>query len=176
MVYIWKDIKGYEGLYQVSDSGKVKSLTRKNIRRDGVVRILKGKKINPKLSKHGYLFVTLSKNGKLKNMSIHRLVAVAFIDNSHNKMEVNHKDGNKLNNSVDNLEWMTRKENMLHAKKNKLINYKGDSSPNRKLTVENSKQIRKLYEKGKFTQSEIGKMFNVHQSVISNVINNKSWI
>ena len=109
-------------------------------------------------------------------MQVHRLVAIAFIDNVYNKSEVNHKDGNKLNNNVDNLEWSTRKENMLHAKENKLVTYKGNSAPHKKITDEKAKIIRKLYIKGSFTQMQIGKMFNVHQSVISNVVNNKSWI
>ena len=96
---IWKDIKGDEGLYQISNFGKVK---RKN-------RILKNRKISQ------YKGVALSKEGKVKNYTIHRLVAQAFIDNPKNKKEVNHIDGNKDNNMVNNLEWVTRQENQQHA-------------------------------------------------------------
>ena len=94
---IWKNIEGYEGLYQVSNLGKVK---RNN-------HILK-----PGIHKKGYTYVNLSKNGKVSTYRVHRLIAETFIDNPENKSEVNHKDENKLNNNVNNLEWVTRKENL----------------------------------------------------------------
>ena len=110
---IWKDIDEFEGLYQVSNLGNVKSL---NYRHTGKERILK-----PLTDKYGYLFVTIYKNGKLKNYKIHRLVAKAFIPNPDGKPEVNHKDENKINNCVDNLEWMTSKENINYGTRNERI-------------------------------------------------------
>jgi len=104
MQEIWKDVNGYEGLYQVSNLGRVESLQR------DVNLILK-----PRLRRDGYLIVSLSKNGKVKSKPIHRLVATAFIPNPDNKKTVNHKDGNKLNNHVTNLEWNTSSENNKHA-------------------------------------------------------------
>ena len=101
---IWRDIVGYEGLYQISNLGNVKSL---NYRRTGKERIL-----NPGNNGSEYLFVILCKNGKRKNFTIHRLVANAFLENSDDKSDVNHKDEDKTNNCVDNLEWMSRKENI----------------------------------------------------------------
>lgn len=101
---IWKNIVGYEGLYQVSNLGNVKSL---NYRRTGKERILK-----PGNYKEGYLYVILCKNRKLKHFTIHRLVAQAFLENPDHKSDVNHKDENKTNNCVNNLEWMSRKENI----------------------------------------------------------------
>lgn len=95
---VWKDIEGYEGLYQVSNLGRVKSL-KKNIIRKQV------------LGKDGYLRVTLKHNGKAKTLSVHRLVAKAFLKNVFNYPEVNHKDENKANNNISNLEWCTRKYN-----------------------------------------------------------------
>ncbi len=98
----WKQIKGYEGLYEVSDTGKV--------RRDG--HILKPCVID---RGKGYLSVALSKEGKVKKYLVHRLVATAFISNLQNKEQVNHIDGNSLNNVVDNLEWVSNRENTIHA-------------------------------------------------------------
>lgn len=99
---MWKQIVGYEGLYAVSDAGEVKSL-RKN-------RILKLQS-----NRDGYLLVMLSKNGISKGYLVHRLVAKAFIDNPQNKPEINHIDEDKTNNSVSNLEWCTRSENLRHG-------------------------------------------------------------
>lgn len=110
---IWKDIKGYEGKYQVSNLGYVKSLMMwtgdRYIRRDKILRGL--------LNKNGYLYVSLSKDGKVERFKVNRLVAEAFIDNPYNLPITNHKDGNKLNNVTDNLEWCTYSDNLKHAYK-----------------------------------------------------------
>lgn len=101
----WRPIKGYEH-YEISNRGEIKNLKTN--------RILK------KDNSRKYYEVALSKNGKVKKFSIHRLVAETFIVNPKNKPQVNHKDGNKLNNCVDNLEWVTVSENILHSYKNGL--------------------------------------------------------
>lgn len=101
---IWKDIKDYEGLYQVSNLGRVKSL---NYKRTGKEEILKAYD-----NGDGYLFVQLSKDGKVKNCRINRLVAQAFLPNPDSLPEVNHKDENPKNNRVENLEWCTRQYNV----------------------------------------------------------------
>lgn len=100
---VWKDVKNYDGLYQVSNLGNVKSLNRKGT---------KGGLIKQDLRKDGYLQVHLTKNRKMKNYLVHRLVAEAFISNLNNLEEINHKDENKQNNKLDNLEFCTRKYNM----------------------------------------------------------------
>lgn len=117
MIEIWKDIKGYEGLYQVSNLGRVKSLS-KTVRsaiqkcgtRTTVDKIVRQAKISS-----GYYRVGLSNNKVHKGYLVHRLMAIAFIPNPDNLEQVNHKDGNKLNNSLDNLEWVTRSENAIHS-------------------------------------------------------------
>lgn len=105
MEEIWIDIEGFEGLYQVSNLGRVKRVT--------TGRILKGGK-----DKDGYLQVTLCKNSTKSTKKIHRLVAQTFVSNSENKPEINHIDEDKANNRVNNLEWSTRKENNNHGTHN----------------------------------------------------------
>lgn len=121
MQEIWKDVVGYEGLYQVSNLGRVKSLD-KNIKvkiRNQNSVIKRGKILKPNNNNNsGYYKITLSKNGISKVFSVHRLVAETFISNPQNKPCVNHIDGNKLNNDINNLEWTTAKENTIHAFKN----------------------------------------------------------
>ena len=118
---IWKDIKGFEGLYQVSNLGNIKSYDRVVKCTHGKTRTIKGKTLKKIKLKDGYLYVHLYKNTIVTNKVIHRLVAEAFIENTLNKEEVNHIDCNKHNNRVDNLEWVTPKENMEHAWKNGLM-------------------------------------------------------
>ncbi len=112
----WKDVKDFEGYYQISNKGNVRSLTRF----DGI-RERKGQIIKPVLKYNGYLQVGLRKQGKRKYFGVHRLVAQHFISNPENKSQVNHIDCNKQNNNVSNLEWVTPKENSDHAHKNGLI-------------------------------------------------------
>jgi hypothetical protein len=114
---VWKDIEGYEGLYQVSNLGRIKSLSR-NVywgKTYASFRFEEEKILNYIYSKNGYLRCQLAKDGKKHNYLVHRLVAMAFISNPDNKPEVNHIDGNKRNNYVTNLEWVTPSENQKHA-------------------------------------------------------------
>lgn len=104
---IWRPVVGYEGLYEVSSYGRVRSLDRY----DGRNHFIKGKLLKNKDNGNGYLICSLSKNGIVKNKYIHRLVVEAFIERPDGLYEVNHKDENKKNNSVDNLEWCDKKYN-----------------------------------------------------------------
>ena len=117
MTEIWKDIVGYEGLYQVSNLGNVKRL--KGYKGRGKGYIVEEHLIKPSINSHGYQNVVLCKNGKTKTFSMHRLVAIAFLDNSDNLPEVNHKDEDKTNNCVDNLEWCDRVYNNNYGTRNK---------------------------------------------------------
>lgn len=124
---VWKDIRGYEGIYQISNLGRIKSLHRD---------CRNGRILNPAKNNSGYLRVALSNNGKIRYDSIHRLVAEAFISNPKKLPEVNHIDGNKLNNSVENLEWVTKGENQIHAYKTGL----------RKITERQREALRTKYK------------------------------
>lgn len=122
---IWKDIKGYEGLYQVSNLGRIKSVDRivimKHYSGCNATHSYKGKILKQQKDKYGYMRVALSKNGKIKLKQVHRLVAETFIPNPENKPTVNHEDGNKENNVVANLSWATHQEQTMHAFKTGLI-------------------------------------------------------
>lgn len=119
---IWKPIKDFEGIYLISSYGNIKSIPRLIPTfygfRKTKVRILK-----TRLDKDGYVLVNLSKDKSQNTYKVHRLVAAAFIENKDIKPEVNHKDKNKSNNKIDNLEWVTAKENSTHRVNYKTISY-----------------------------------------------------
>ena len=110
---IWKDIKGYEGKYKVSNMGRVKSLNYNKTGKEGILK--------PKKDRYGYLQVHLSKDRKAKMYLVHRLVASAFLENPMGYTEVNHKDENKQNNYIENLEWCDRSHNINHGTRNQKI-------------------------------------------------------
>ena len=118
----WKDVIGYEGFYQVSNTGKVKSLIKNRI-------------LNERKQDNGYVSVMLYKDRCAKFHSIHRIVAEAFLENKDNKPFVNHKDENKRNNHVENLEWCTRKHNMNCGTINKRLSEKRGHDARRKRKV-----------------------------------------
>jgi hypothetical protein len=128
MIEIYKDIKGYEGLYKVSNLGNVKRFYKKNT--DGIIL----KVLN---NGAGYCQVTLSKNNKAIKCYIHRLVAKYFVENSNNFQQVNHINGIKVDNRVENLEWCTPKHNTKHAIKTGLKVYKkGDENKQSKKIID----------------------------------------
>lgn len=125
MIEIWKDIPGYEGLYQISNYGNVRSMNYNK-------KVGNIKELKPNTTRDGYLEVHISKDSKRRYFLIHRLVAQAFIDNPDNKPQVNHIDGDKSNNNVSNLEWVTNGENQRHAYDNGLKSARGAYEANRK--------------------------------------------
>lgn len=134
MVEKFKPVKGYTGIYEISNLGRVKSLSRVIERNDGNTRVTEDRIILPFTTKAGYSQIVLCKDGVKKKHYIHRLVALAFIpnDNPIEKIVVNHKDENPINNNVGNLEWCTQRYNMRYGKmqakliKINVIDSKGD--------------------------------------------------
>ena len=117
---IWKDIEGYEGYYQISNLGRVKSLEQIKNNSLGTKFYRKEQIFKQQISKKGYCVATLNKEGKRKTLFVHRLVALAFLENLDNKPQVNHKNCIKTNNEVENLEWVTGSENCKHSYENNL--------------------------------------------------------
>jgi hypothetical protein len=154
---LWRNIDGYKGLYQISSMGNIRSF------KYNKPRILKAR-----MNSKGYNYVNLCINGKFKSICNHRLVAKYFLDkNKFNKYEVNHIDGNKNNNSLENLEYVTRLENMKHALKNKLLK-------NLKIDFTKADEIRYKYKNGSKLES-LCKEYNLSKSNIYRIINNKIW-
>ena len=179
---IWKDIINYEGIYQISNLGRVKSLER--IVPYGAVASRKEREkiLKPRhagySSREGipYLSVALFKNKVRKQFSIHRLVAESFCDNSQNKPEVNHIDNNPSNNCANNLEWVTTQENIAHRhKQGRSSSAKGVDNPNSKISEEDVNQIRKLLNESKLSQQKIADMFSINQGTVSKIKLNKTY-
>lgn len=113
---MWKDIPNFDGKYQVSNMGNVRSIARTIIRRNGRKQQIESKMLVSRKSGCGYLYVTLHNEGKKETIRVHRLVASLFLKNPNNLPVVNHKDENKQNNNVDNLEWCTQQYNIMYSK------------------------------------------------------------
>lgn len=171
MKEIWKDIEGYEGIYQVSNTGKVRSLDRKVWN-----YIKKGRVLKMRNNGHGYYDVSLyGEEKKEKHAYIHILVAKAFIPNPNNYEQVNHKDFDKSNNCVDNLEWVSRKQNMQHyrksnyCKKVEKMREKKFANKTLKRVYDNKDKIIYLYKEG-FSIVEVGKQLNLGRDFVSEVL------
>ena len=138
----WKDIQGYEGLYQISNLGRVKSVGNNFNRKEKILKHF--------LNKNGYTSVILSKNSKIKRFYLHRLIGIHFIPNTENKPNINHINGIKSDNKIENLEWVTQKENIKHSidvlknipsfknvdyKKLSQLNHSDEANAKRKLTM-----------------------------------------
>lgn|SRR5574343_4405 len=180
MEEIWKDIVGYEGLYQVSNLGNIKSLP-KQWKCGGSNAPLKefshnGKILKPLLSSNGYCGVCLYKNNKVSRLSVHRTVADAFIDNFGNKPQVNHINGIKTDNRAENLEWATNSENIQHAIQHGLIKsgyknpgsgLKGEKNHSSKFLNSEVVELRKLINSKLYTQKQLASVYGVTQATIS---------
>lgn len=185
MKEIWKPIPGFEGIYEASSLGRIRSLDRKSIfycktpitkirrkkRVDKFGRIIKTDK---KINGAGYFGVCLCVNGKTFYRDVHRLVAEAFLGTTK-KLQVNHKDGNRLNNRIENLEWVTAKQNIQHAKNRGSKFGKscpGELNPRAKLTWKLVRQIRSSNK----NVSELSRMYKCSRTNIRYILDNKSWV
>lgn len=173
MEEIWKNIKDFPS-YQISNMGNVKRI----VSGQGAVA---GRILKPEILHDGYHRITLSDNGKKDRKRINRLVLEIFNPvNDMDNLESNHKDGNKNNNKLDNLEWMTNSENRKHAYENNLINNFGENNGATNLTdnkVKIIKQILKspIIKQLKITQKEIAEIFGISETIISRIKLGKTW-
>lgn len=173
----WKDIPGFEGWYQASNFGKIRSKKRVvyyhgSDRKQNYPSII----LIPGVTESGYSTITLCLFGKRHTRRVCRLIGLTFIPNPKNKPQINHKDGNKRNDAVSNLEWSSGSENQLHRyrvlKKGAPV---GELNSNSKMNSKGVIKLRKMYSTGKFTQSELGLMFGVSQSTVYDIIKNNLW-
>lgn len=172
---IWKDIPGYEDYYQASDQGNIKSKDRVASTKAGVIKPTKGKVLNLTIKSNLYLSVMFSVGAITKRHHAHRLVAQTFIPNPENKPEVNHIDGIKSNNRVQNLEWVTTKENRVHASLNNLT-CKGEKSFQSKLTNNKVLAIKRLYRMNpKFNKLALSVKLGVRDTTIHKIIKGQRW-
>lgn len=173
----WKPVPNFEGLYEVSNLGRVRSVERKvrSNQRNNHFFAVKQRFLLPDISA-AYYRVTLSKDGKTKRFSVHRLVCEAFLENPENKPFVNHKDGDKLNNTLSNLEWVTQSENCIHALETGLAKpVKGERHGMAKYSEETVNEIRMLYETTSMTHQSIADKFGIDRRYITELINGKIW-
>lgn len=171
-IEIWEPIKGYEGRYEVSTLGRIKSLAGKMWGKTSQQERV----LIPAKAPNGYMRVLLYNSNKRKLISLHRQVAIAFIPNPDNKCCVNHKNGIKTDNRAENLEWCTQKENIRHSKKMGLSIYaKGENVGSSKLNEVEVVEIRSLYKTGQHTNRSLADKFNVCPMTINLIVRYKIW-
>lgn len=174
MKEIFKDIKGYEGLYQISNIGRVKSLPKPKRNRSGKWTTSE-KILKPSINFEGYTTSALIKNGIAKTKTLHRLVAKAFIPNPENKLTVNHINGIRNDNRVENLEWNTQSENVSHAFRIGMKTQIGSKCPRAILNEKQVLEIRSKFKKRIYTRVMLGKEYGVSEHTIKKVLNKNNW-
>lgn len=175
----WKPIFGYEDHYEVSSSGRVRSITRTITQRNRFGRLIKYQKEGRILKQHdrnGYLAVQLCKDGIETTQSVHRLVATTFIDNPLGLQQVNHKDENKHNNSVDNLEWCTCKDNQNYGTRNIRLSRKlsGEKNAKSRLSEEDVHNIRYKRKQG-VPLKTIAEYYGISTNHVYQIASGKRW-
>lgn len=169
---IWKDIVGFEGIYKISNTGRVVSLPKTKIE----CGRKSGNELKEKIGRAGYIYVALRKDKKQNNYLIHRLIAKAFIPNTNNKPCINHINSIRTDNRIENLEWCTYSENNSHAHKvGGQGKYVGEKHSQSKLTKLQVEEIRAKYKKYKYTMIMLSLEYGASKSAIQAIINNKTW-
>jgi hypothetical protein len=163
-------IKGFEGIYEIDLSGNVYSVLRQRYNSLGRLYTYKPKRIKPIAHETGYQVVNLCLDGEIRTIRLHRIIAEHLIPNPHNKPFVNHKDGNKANNVISNLEWVTELENTEHAIKSGLFKVNGFDNPYSKFTQEDALIMQRLELYG-LSKVEIGKVFSCNRNTVRKCIN-----
>lgn len=169
----WKDIKGYEGAYQVSNTGIVRSLDRLVAGRSGRIAVKKGCVINGCISKFGYRKMWLSANGKTRYYFLHRIIAAAFIKNKESKPFINHKNAIKLDNSISNLEWCTSSENQLHAHKMGLHPKTKPGTGLKKLSNPAAKKVQCLFTGEIMCMTDAATLLGMERKAFSAIMNGR---
>lgn len=179
----WIPIPGYEKNYEASNYGRVRSLEHTTEYINGGIkriRIFPGRILIPQKCVSGRLHVKLTLNGKVKQIMLHRVIAMTFHGVPNNKeLEVNHKDGNKLNNKSDNLEWVTRKQNACHAR-DVLKKQIGENNPVSKLSNDDVINIRNSYIRGtglhnRGNGKKLAQLYGISQATLSKIILRQTW-
>lgn len=166
MKEIWKKVNEFPN-YSVSNLGRIKS-TPRNRTKGGILK--------QRPTTEGYLQVTLYKSGKQFTKTVHRLVALHFMENKQQLKCINHRDCNKRNNRIDNLEWCTHSQNSIHAIKNgNAPDNSGTKNGQSKINKRVAEEIRSLYSTGKLLQKEIANKFNISRRTVGNIINYDTW-
>lgn len=172
---VWKDVPDYEGYYQVSNKGNVRSVDR--VKCDGIR--MKGITRKQHADSCGYMLVALSKDGKQKHLSVHRLVALAFIPNPDNLPQVNHKDEVRNHNNVENLEWCSiiYNQNYGHRRERSSASSKGENNARAILSANDVKEIRRTYIPGdkEYGVRALANRFGVKYVTIQKIIQGKLW-
>ena len=163
---IWKPIKNYEGLYEINDNGEIHSLGNTIMRSNGRKQTFKPRIVKAHNKGNDRMMVSLVKNKKSKCFLVHRLLGNAFIPNPDNKPQINHKDGDPLNNNLSNLEWVTQSENIEHALKNGFMNLYV-------LSLSEEKEIIKKWKTGKYSKSSLSREYPASRYTIRRIVNDE---